>query len=178
MTAKHFTLLGRIGVEDAAEKVFRHEERFGDEVSRQTYAGSAHPDSETIYLRMPKTPTFQSIFQSLEVEDFPLMTEFSGTVKAVLEMVGGKLARAMIVKLRAGGRIYPHIDQGAYAEATERYHLPLITNDDTWLKCGGNIRGLKTGELWWFDKHVLHEGINRGFDDRVHLIVDFFKTVQ
>lgn len=176
----HFAKVGAIDVSSAAFALKRHAVHFSDETSRQTYGGTAHPDSETIYLRMTPVHTMDGVFNSLEVKNCHLssLSEFSDLLNDVQEFVTGRMARAMLVKLKAGGVIHPHIDQGTYADATDRYHLPLVTNELAWLKSGYQKRHLPVGELWWFDKHTTHEGANEGTTDRVHLIVDFFKVMQ
>ena len=186
-TRRMFGCVGAVDVADAVSALVREGARFSDDTRRQTYAGSAHPDSETIYLRMPKIPSFDSsrsfeaMFNSLDVEDCDAarVQEFSNLLQEVESVIcklqpGKRLARAMLVKLRAGGKIHPHIDQGVYAGVTERYHLPITTNDGAWLKCGGEKYHLPAGQVRYFNKHVMHEGANDGSTDRVHLVVDFF----
>lgn len=175
---KHFSYVGNINLIGVVAALEIHRERFKDEIRRQTYAGTAHPDSETIYLRMPPVITLESIFQSLDVADCPMVHQpvFRQITDQICAKVGPKMARAMIVKLKPHGRILPHVDEGAYADASDRYHLPLATNDGAWLKSGDERKHLPVGELWWFDKHAIHEGANDGETDRVHLIVDFFRS--
>lgn len=174
----HLWLVDRVDVSRAIGALKRNTKHFSDLTGRQTYAGTAHPDSETIYLRMPPELTLSTMFNSLEAVDYPLIKvpEFADLVYTMTAKVKGRLARVMLVKLKAGGRIHPHIDQGPYAEATDRYHLPIVTNSLAWLRSGGDKRHLGAGEIWWFNKHAMHEGANNGPTDRVHLIVDYFKV--
>ena len=95
--------------------------------------------------------------------------------RQVAAVAGALPARAMILKLKPGGRIAPHIDQGAYAEATHRWHAAIETNGQAWLQIADERLHMAPGELWWFDKHALHYGANEGQTDRVHLIVDTFR---
>jgi quercetin dioxygenase-like cupin family protein len=171
---QHFTRIGTIAIDALAAAVDAHAARFADLVFRQRAPGSAHPDTETMYLRMPPTISRETIFESLEAADYPLMQEpaFRDSVAAVARLAGGRAARAMIVKLKPGGRIAPHVDEGAYAAATQRYHLPIATNPQAWLESGGEHLHLPAGTLWWFDKHALHRGGNDGTTDRIHLIAD------
>ncbi|MBV8652221.1 MAG: aspartyl/asparaginyl beta-hydroxylase domain-containing protein [Alphaproteobacteria bacterium] len=170
----HFTRIGALAIDALAGAVDTHAARFADMVFRQRAPGSAHPDTETIYLRMPPTLSRETIFESLDSIDYPLMQEpaIREAVAAVSRLAGGRAARAMIVKLKPGGRIAPHVDEGAYAAATRRYHLPIATNPLAWLEAGGERLHLPAGTLWWFDKHALHRGGNDGATDRIHLIVD------
>jgi hypothetical protein len=171
---EHFIRIGEIPIDALAQAAIAHAARFADVVFRQRAPGSPHPDTETIYLRMPPVISRESIFESLDVVDRPMMMEpaFRDAVAAVAHLAGDAPARAMIVKLKPGGRIAPHIDEGAYAAATRRFHLPIATNPLAWLDSGGERRHLPAGTLWWFDKHALHSGGNDGAGDRIHLIVD------
>jgi Aspartyl/Asparaginyl beta-hydroxylase len=171
---QHFTRIGEIAIDALARAVARQAARFADIVFRQRAPGSPHPDTETIYLRMPPIITYESLFGSLEAVDYPAMQEpaFRDAVAAMAERAGGAPARAMIVKLKPGGRIAPHVDEGAYAAATRRFHLPIATNPLAWLDSGGERLHLPSGTLWWFDKHALHCGGNDGAADRIHLILD------
>lgn len=173
---RHFRLLREIDAGSAVGLLAENDGHFSDETWRQLYPGTAHPDTETIYLRMPPLLSAETLFQSMEVQDRPLAAEFSDLMNDVCDAVGSHaVARTMLIKLKPGGRITPHIDQGAYAEATDRYHLPLVTNRSAWLKSGGEVLHMNVGELWWFDKHATHEGANEGEGERVHLVADFFR---
>jgi hypothetical protein len=171
---QHFTRIGTVEVDALATAVVTHAARFADLVFRQRAPGSAHPDTETMYLCMPPTISRETIFECLEVVDYPLMQEpaFRDAVAVVARLTGSRAARAMIVKLKPGGRIAPHVDEGGYAAATQRYHLPITTNPLAWLDSGGERLHMPAGMLWWFDKHALHYGGNDGATDRIHLIVD------
>lgn len=171
---EHFIRIGEIPIDTLARAVRVHAVRFADVVFRQIAPGSPHPDTETIYLRMPPVISRETVFESVDVVDCPMMQEpaFRDAVAAVARLAGGAAARAMIVKLKPGGRIAPHVDEGAYAAATRRFHLPIATNPLAWLESGGERLALPAGTLWWFDKHALHSGGNDGAADRIHLIVD------
>jgi quercetin dioxygenase-like cupin family protein len=171
---QHFTRIGEIAIDALARAVAFHEARFSDIVFRQTAPFSPHPDTETIYLRMPPLITYDSLFESLDSVDWPMMQEtaFREAVAAMAALAGGAPSRAMIVKLKPGGRIAPHVDEGGYAAATRRFHLPIATNPSAWLQSGGERLHLPAGTLWWFDKHALHRGGNDGASERIHLILD------
>ncbi len=176
----HFLRIGEVAIDALAAATRAHAARFADLVFRQSAPGSPHPDTETIYLRMPPVITVESIFESLEAVDYPMMQEpaFRDAVATVARLARGVAARAMIVKLKPEGRIAPHIDEGRYAAATQRFHLPIATNPRAWLDSGGELLHLPAGTLWWFDKHAPHCGGNDGAADRIHLIVDTLPRPQ
>lgn len=158
---------------------------FAQYEQRQNYPGGAHADTEMIPLRAPWPLTPKSVFESLEAADYAFLRESDaftylidvGLPAEIAWYLGRSctIARAMIVKLRPGGRIAPHIDQGKFADATERFHLPLMTNAYAWLDVDGQTEHLRADELYYFNKHKLHSGGNDGETARVHLIVDVMK---
>lgn len=82
------------------------------------------------------------------------------------------LSRAKIVLLPAGKRVYPHIDRGEYYRIRNRYHFVLSSNDGSWMRTGDEEVRMKEGELWWFDNNKVHEAMNDGAHDRIHMIFD------
>jgi hypothetical protein len=153
-----------------------HRDRFGDETWRQDAPATPHPDTETLYLRMPPVITPRAVFESLIVLDRPLYAgAFREAVEEIAGIAGKNPARAMVINLKPGGKITRHRDEGAYAEATERYHLPVITNPDAWLEVGDQRMHMEAGTFYRFAKHVEHEGANQGETDRIHLVVDLWR---
>jgi Aspartyl/Asparaginyl beta-hydroxylase len=88
----------------------------------------------------------------------------------------GLLGRAKIVCLPAGRRVYPHVDRGAYYAVRNRYHLVLRSTAGSWLRAGDEEVRMREGELWWFDNKQVHEAINDGDQDRIHLIFDLLPS--
>jgi len=174
---KSLQCLGRIDVGALEAAVVRHAADFGLATFRQSWPGTPHSDTETLYLRMPAAITVESIFESLDCQDGPLMHEpaFADAVAAVSGLVGGEPARAMIVRLRAGGRVARHTDQGAYADATRRFHLSVTTNAQCLMRVGSETAHAEPGEVYFFDKHAPHEVVNEGDTDRIHLILDIWQ---
>jgi Aspartyl/Asparaginyl beta-hydroxylase len=173
----NFSFIGLVDVVEAVCDLSAHGERFSDETSRQNYPGTAHPDSETIYLRWAPEKSVGAAFNCISPVDYPAwdIKGFRQPVLTAVDMLGANLARAMVIKLRAGGVIHEHTDQGPYADATDRFHIPIMTNDASWLRCGDDIVSMGLGEIWSFNKHTLHSGANEGKEDRVHIVFDVFK---
>ena len=173
---KYFRNVGSYDPAPVREAVLEHQEAFKEQTWRQDFPGSPHRDSETIFLRMPGIITPDTVFDSLDIKDLPAMLEprFADACRAIGAVTGKPLARAMLVALRAGGSIVPHVDEGAYAEATERYHLPIVTDPAVLFYCGDECVHMQAGDIWWFNKHEMHF-VQGGAGDRLHLIVDVFK---
>ena len=99
----------------------------------------------------------------------PMARQF---LKDFAKAEGGLLSRAKIVCLPAGCRVYPHIDRGDYYRLRTRYHLVLRSAKGSWLKAGNEEVRMREGELWWFDNKQIHEAVNDGDQDRIHMIFD------
>jgi quercetin dioxygenase-like cupin family protein len=85
---------------------------------------------------------------------------------------GERLGRVMVTRLPAGGRIYPHTDDGAHAEYFERFHVVLSSGPGCKFRAGDETVHMAPGEVWWFDNSQEHEVMNDSKDERLHLIVD------
>lgn len=141
---------------------------------RQQYDGSAHADTEAIIVRGPDS--IEGIFDNLECVDFEPVTKLPATLELIRHTVNflktRELGRIMLVRLKSGGSIRPHVDEGAYARYFARFHLVLDSNPGCCFRCGEEIVNMASGELWWFNHQIVHSVINRG-DARTHLIMDF-----
>lgn len=93
-------------------------------------------------------------------------------LKQIAQDQAALLSRAKIVCLPAGRRVYPHVDRGDYYALRGRYHLVLRSAKGSWLKAGDEEIRMQEGELWWFDNKQLHEAMNDGDQDRIHMIFD------
>ncbi len=96
----------------------------------------------------------------------------SGFLKKFAAERGGKLGRAMIVRLAPNGQVYEHLDEGHYYEKRDRYHFVLQSPGGSILNSGGESVTMRQGELWWFDNGKMHSASNPAGDWRIHLIFD------
>ena len=101
--------------------------------------------------------------------DFPKTVAF---IRGFAEERNAQLARAKLVNLPSGSRVYRHRDRGEYYRSRDRYHLVLCTGEGNALICGGEQVFMRSGELWWFNNKQFHESYNDTDDDRIHLIFD------
>jgi hypothetical protein len=144
---------------------------------RQDAPGSAHRDTRAIFLRGPIEPA--RWFDDIPHADYRFIEGWPSAAAAldrIATMLGGRtLGKAMIVALKPGGRIVPHIDEGAYPVAHDRYHLVLSTTPEAVLISGGERRHVAVGELVRFETALPHTAENDGAWERIHLIVDAHK---
>lgn len=145
---------------------------------RQQFTGSPHKDTETIFLRGPYklTPYFYQF--DLGAYDYPVLDLMADALVPVLKpllmdtLKVDELGRVLIVKLKPGGHVKAHIDQGAYADHYSRFHVALTTNDQCLQTAGDEVRHFAPGEAWWFNHKAEHTATNEGETERIHIIID------
>jgi aspartyl/asparaginyl beta-hydroxylase (cupin superfamily) len=104
-----------------------------------------------------------------EAENFPYLMSLIHRLAAEQDST---LQRAMIVRLRPYGRVYPHVDEGSYYAMRDRYHLVIVSPGGSELTSGGETAVLREGELWWFDNKRVHSARNFSPTWRTHAIFD------
>lgn len=148
--------------------------------ARQDHPASSHRATKTIFLRWSKEFSVQTVFTDLEAVDCPaldVLPQARDLITEVCRLVGSiKLARVIITKLPPGGEISEHADEGPYADAFERFHVPLQADRSLFVNVYSDdhkeLCQMKTGELWTFHHKKKHQVLNDGEQDRIHLIID------
>jgi beta-hydroxylase len=69
--------------------------------------------------------------------------------------------------------IHPHV---GYTSEVLRGHLGLITNENCGIKINGHDISWTQGKAFVFDDTLIHSAWNRGTEDRVVLLFDFFHS--
>ncbi len=150
-----------------------------DEITaRQEYSGSAHIDTQCIYPRGPyKFTPYYYMFHT-GAYDYPVMDTLADVLVPILRplltdvLKVDELGRVLIVKLKPGGVVTPHVDEGTYADHYARFHVAVTGSDKATLTAGGETHHIEPGEAWWFDHKVEHSAQNDGDTDRIHIIID------
>ena len=108
---------------------------------------------------------------------FKLVADYFESAPDILLKFGrpvqGYFIRVSLAKLKAGGEISEHRDMNFSLAHSHRVHLPLITNDDVDFNIGYETRNLKSGEIVEINNRRAHSVVNRGNEDRIHLILDW-----
>jgi len=150
-----------------------------DEITaRQEYTGSAHKDTQCIYPRGPYKFTPYYYMFDKGAYDYPVMDTLADVLVPVLRpLLAGvlkveELGRVLIVKLKPGGVVTPHIDEGTYADHYARFHVAVTGTEHATLTAGADIQHFAPGEAWWFDHKVTHSARNDSDSDRIHIIID------
>jgi hypothetical protein len=150
-----------------------------DEITiRQDHPGSAHHDTDCIFLRGPRAFTVEDYLYDLGAYDYPAMDKLASVLVPVLRPLlqdalrVDELGRVLIVRLKPGGHIDPHVDEGDYADHYSRFHLALTGDACSTLTAGGETQHFAPGELWWFDHKAEHTAANASDQPRIHIIID------
>jgi GNAT superfamily N-acetyltransferase len=165
------------------KKLEQHPGLWQEITARQTTPGSPHHDTECIFLRWCPEQTVEAAFYQLETIDYPatklLMPEAGDVFLALMEILGkeyrGPLAdygRVIITKLKAGGKIDTHMDEGKYADRYDRFHICLQSDLGNLFAVGGHGCWMQPGEAWWFNHKRPHWAENTSERERIHMIVD------
>lgn len=148
---------------------------------RQNEAGGQQ-DTQAIMLMWADGNSFERIRDSVSVVPTPALAELGSFAAPLIAQIvratgAQKLGRIFIVKLKPGGRVYPHADVGTYADSFERFHLCLQADPEfTYFvqHPTGPIQyaNMKPGELYWFNHKRVHWAHNGGSHDRISIIFD------
>lgn len=145
---------------------------------RQDYPGSAHHDTQCIFLRGPYEFTPESYMGNIEATDYDAMDALRAEVFNLMLSVLNRTLRAtelgyvLIVRLPPGGMIDEHIDEGVYADHYARFHIALTDSPKASLTVGGETQHFAQGDVWEFNHKQPHSGRNMGSEPRIHLIFD------
>ena len=86
---------------------------------------------------------------------------------------GGTILRAMAAKLKAGGRIKPHVDALASFRAGHRIHLPITTSPTVRFTIDGKPFPMEIGKAYEINNQKMHSVMNAGASDRITFIFDY-----
>ena len=77
------------------------------------------------------------------------------------------------LRLKAGSTIKEHTDyQLGFEDGEVRLHIPVVTNPQVEFVLNGVRIPMQAGECWYHNFNLPHRIANRGFTDRVHLVID------
>ena len=86
---------------------------------------------------------------------------------------GGMVIRSMAVRLPAGARITPHVDEHESLRLSHRIHLPLVTNPRVRFFIDGVPHRFEPGRAVEVNNQLSHSVMNDGASDRIHFIFDY-----
>jgi hypothetical protein len=120
-----------------------------------------------------ENPTYRESFHSLGCE-----TLLAPIQKTIADYYTGQgyMVRALLVNLKTGGRIRPHVDTGFSLMNCCRVHIPITSNERVVFTINDEVKVMKEGEMWEVNNARTHAVENQGETDRVHLIIDWIPT--
>ncbi|RQS39783.1 aspartyl/asparaginyl beta-hydroxylase domain-containing protein [Burkholderia sp. Bp8990] len=143
---------------------------------RELFKQSPHAEVDDILLRFPDrdSPTISDDLICTNQPALARLPQARPLIFGLMNQVDGMLlGRVMITRLRPGKRITPHADtRGLYANSMQRYHVVLQGEPGAMFVAEDEQVNMRTGEVWQFNAHAMHECMNNSTDDRVHLIID------
>ena len=86
---------------------------------------------------------------------------------------GGIVLRAMAAKLKAGGRISPHVDSLKSFHMGHRIHVPITTNASVRFMIEGKPYRFEGGKVYELNNQKTHSVMNMSKDDRISFIFDY-----
>ena len=86
---------------------------------------------------------------------------------------GGTLLRAMAAKLKAGGRISPHVDSLESFHMGHRIHVPITTNAAVRFMIEGKPYQFEVGKVYELNNQKTHSVMNMSKEDRISFIFDY-----
>lgn len=121
--------------------------------------------------------------QFYSVMDFD--DELTMLTKPVVEEINKFLpdyvpALCQLATILPGQELKWHIDVFLYQQFTNKLHIPIITNDNSYFDAFVNDEyvdrvNMKVGQVYNIDNLTLHRSINKGSTPRTHLIIDVIK---
>ena len=149
---------------------------------RTAFEGSPHREAQDVALRGPLLRmgrTLADLQEEVLCYNYDVMGGLPFIYQTCLNIMyhvrGEALGRVVVTKLKPGGKIYPHKDQGEAADIYDRYHLVIKGDEGNTFIVNGEEQVMRVGELWWVNNHNLHSVENRGKEERIHLIIDVLR---
>ena len=111
------------------------------------------------------------------IDDRPALALLPYARHLISEVIAARPLRCLLARLPAGAVISEHVDLGPYFSAAIRIHVPVVTNELTWMFCAGLSYRMRCGEVWALNNSDQH-GVWNGSPDqaRVHMICDYEPT--
>jgi hypothetical protein len=95
----------------------------------------------------------------------------------IQELIGAPPMRCLLARLPGDTVIAPHIDRAPYFSKTLRIHVPVETNEQSWMLCAGEGYLMRADEVWALNNCAVHAVWNEHpTRSRTHMICDFLAS--
>ncbi|RWX00599.1 aspartyl/asparaginyl beta-hydroxylase domain-containing protein [Flavobacterium cerinum] len=93
--------------------------------------------------------------------------------KEILDSFLFEKTAVRLLQLAVGADIKPHSDNClGYEDGSFRLHIPIITNSEVEFFLDSTRLTMNEGECWYINANFIHSVANRGYKDRIHLVID------
>ncbi|XOB61224.1 aspartyl/asparaginyl beta-hydroxylase domain-containing protein [Campylobacterota bacterium DY0563] len=94
-------------------------------------------------------------------------------IQSVIDTFKTKVEAVRFMKLGAFSSIKEHCDKGScFEDGYARLHIPIISNDNVEFILSGKNYKMDLGRCYYIDAHNIHSVVNKGNNDRIHLLID------
>jgi hypothetical protein len=94
-------------------------------------------------------------------------------VKEILDVFECKTETVRFLRLRPGAAIREHRDYKlSFEDGVARIHIPAKTSQGVEFYLDGHLITMNEGEAWYLNFNLPHSVVNKGDEDRIHLVID------
>lgn len=169
-------LLGEFDVDGLASAILGQENAAWSENNHRQNTYEVHRQTESIVLIFNESEAWPKLlvnrmpaWDRLADEAVPLM---NGIIDKCYP-AGGVIIRAMAAKLKAGGKISPHVDSHESFHLGHRIHVPITTSPRVRFMIDGRPHRLEFGQAYEINNQLMHSVSNKSSDDRITYIFDY-----
>ena len=173
--------LGAVDIRSLRDAVLEQDEKAWSENQIRQAVFDVHQLTQSIVLLFMDLDSWPRIVVSREPGWARLSDVAMPLIDGILERSyppGGQLIRAMVARLRPGGKIMPHVDKHPSFHAGHRIHVPLTTNSRVRFVIDGVPRQFEPGQAYEINNQKAHSVANKGATDRLHLIFDYVPPAE
>lgn len=171
--------------------VIRQPELFNQKTTRTFHPQSASRNIDDILLRYNDyregDDFFDKVCSEIDCVNMPVFSQLPQAQSIVFglmsRVMGERLGRVFISRLKAGDSIPPHTDRIEVAEQAfpnkvppamyySRYQVALKASPGVIFRAGDEQVFMAPGEIYWFNNLIEHEVINHSNDDRISMVID------
>lgn len=168
--------MGPIASQPLIERVLAQSDAAWHEEEYRQNAFEVHRDTHSMVMLFLE----EASWPDLVVSHRPGWDRLSDVALPLMESIiqehyapGGTIVRAMAARLKAGGKITPHVDSHPSFHIGHRIHIPITTNSRVRFTIEGRPVRLVVGEAFEINNQKQHSVTNKGAEDRISFIFDY-----
>ena len=168
--------LGAVDCAALARAILAQDEAAWHQQEYRQNAYEVHQDTESLVMLFMEEAAWpemvvkkEAAWDSLADVAVPVMHDIIGRFYPP----GGAIVRAMAAKLKAGGKIKPHVDRHPSFHIGHRIHIPITTNRRVRFMIEGRPHQLQVGKAYEINNQMTHSVANKGAEDRITFIFDY-----